>query len=69
MRHGSTRLDVVLHRGVVVFLDSLDLLHRRIGPRINLIAGFAREPLVGAHMVRDVICLVQAAHDRVVFIV
>ena len=69
MPHGSPRLDVVLHRGVVVLLDSLDLFHRRVGPRINLIAGFTREALVGAHVVRDVIGLVQAAHDRVVLIV
>ena len=69
MCHGSPRLDVVLHRSVVVFFDSLDLFHRRVGPRINLIAGLTREALVRAHVVRDVICLVQAAHDRVVLIV
>ena len=50
-------------------LDGLHLLHRAIGPLVDLITGFPGETLVRTHVVRRVVGLVQAAHDRIVFVV
>ena len=67
--HDATGLRIEFHRGVVSILDGLHLLHGAIGPLVDLISGFTGETLVRAQVVRRVVGLVQAAHDRIVFVV
>ena len=67
--HDATGLRIEFHRGVVPILNGLHLLHRAIGPRVNLVSCFPGETLIRAQVVRRVVGLVQAAHDRIVFVV